>query len=154
MKWKIRSFFIRFRVAFSPQSASGPDAFVETRSSSSYHPRLGRCRSSEVSFVYLALFIPGSCWNAVGPFPQLSHFWPISGTLSDLFSANRGTRNFYFNVCFPSVTLMGVVLSSRVYITWMLNNKCYPELQSFLKWIQGIKKSNKTVILYRELLEE
>lgn len=44
MKWKIRCFFIRFRVALSPQSASGPDVFVETRTFSRKHPRLGRCR--------------------------------------------------------------------------------------------------------------
>lgn len=44
MKWKIRCFFIRFRVAISPQSAAGPDAFVETRTFSRNHPRLGRCR--------------------------------------------------------------------------------------------------------------
>lgn len=53
-------------MACSPQSASGPDAFVDTRTFSKNHPRLGRCRSTVPSFVYMQAYIPGSCWNAIG----------------------------------------------------------------------------------------
>lgn len=86
--------------AISPQSASGPDAFVETRTFSFNHPRSGRCRLSLPAFCLRRCFYrkcePVCDWSVHGDLLLLANQRRsgISGSAKEILFSRR--RLFLF----------------------------------------------------------